>query len=449
MILFSSTELLKIHKNQFGFKKNTSCNHAIFVDKETVLNYTENKSGCRIASLDAEKAFDKVWKYGLFFKFSNKLHITHWVLLKKYYDSSQGTILLPDQSFMELFEISCGVKQGGILSPYLFNIFIDDLIIQCIDSNVGAIFGNINVSIIVYADDIILISPSDTHLQILLDICSSFSVKWKIKFNPTKSNIISFGRQFSIGDNFILSGQALSISDSIKYLGIELNNELDCDSVMKTKFKKVQSSIFSLSFIGLKPYGINPYLQSFIYKTFCLSQFTYGLETTFLQKSTRDYLNVCQNNLIRQIVGLSKYCLISNVLKTLKIFNFDQLYIFSKISFIKSIKLNDLAYSIFNILKNEKNIHKKSKSFKQDIKLLESFFNVTIGIVLDSPKDYINKLKNSLNEKNGIIDSINFCFNNYKNKFYRNILYNLITPDFLKEPLENIFYSILIRLESS
>ena len=350
---------------------------------------------------------------------------------------------------MDLFKISCGVKQGGILSPYLFNVFIDDLIIQCIDSNLGAIFRDLNVSIIVYADDIILISPSDTHLQILLDICSSFSNLWKIKFNPTKSNIISFGRQFSIGDTFILNGQPLSISTSIKYLGIELNNELDSDSVAKIKFKKVQSSIFSLSFIGLKPYGISPHLQSFIYKTFCLSQFTYALETTFLKKATRDYLNVCQNNLIRQFVGLGKFCLVSNILKTLKIYNFDQLYIFSKISFIKSIQLNDLAYSIFNILKNVKNCHKKSISFKQDIKVVESFFNVPIDTVLEKPDEFKNQLKNSFNEKNGIIDSINFCFNNYKNKFYRNILNNLIKPDFLKESLENIFHSILIRLESS
>ncbi len=61
LILFNSPELFKIHYNQFGFKQNTSCNHAIFVVKETILNYTENRSSCKIASLDAEKAFDRVY----------------------------------------------------------------------------------------------------------------------------------------------------------------------------------------------------------------------------------------------------------------------------------------------------------------------------------------------------------------------------------------------------
>ena len=77
LILLNSPALLKIHKNQFGFKKKTSCNHALFVMKETVLRYLQNKSSCKIAPLDAEKAFDKVWRDGLF----HKLHKKKWTLL--------------------------------------------------------------------------------------------------------------------------------------------------------------------------------------------------------------------------------------------------------------------------------------------------------------------------------------------------------------------------------
>ena len=73
-------------------------------------------------------------------------------------------------------------------------------------------------------------------------------------------------------------------------------------------------SVFSLSFLGLQSRALSPKLQSFISKTYCLSQFTYGLETSVLNKDTRDYLNICQNNILRQILGLNNNCHMSNIL---------------------------------------------------------------------------------------------------------------------------------------
>ena len=448
LILKSSQGLHKIHKNQFGFKPKTSCNHAIFVMKETVLNYTEKGSNCRMASLDAEKAFDKVWRDGLFYKLYFKIIPTYWILLKKYYDLSQGTILLPNLCFSDLFGIDCGVKQGGIISPFLFNIFIDDLISECSDSNLGALYFDINTSIIVYADDILLISPLDTHLQLLLDICSQYSIKWRIKFNPHKSNIISFGDYYYPEKNFLLSNQQLLHSKSIRYLGIEINNILDFDSTAKNKFKNVQKSLFSLSFLGLKPGGISPFLQSFIYKTFCLTQFTYALETTTLLVPSREYLNISQNNLIRLMIGLDKFCHMTNVLKSLKIFNFEQLYIFTKLSFLKSIKNNELSLYIFKTI-NEQEIRKKTKSFKIDIQLLEKKFSTNVNTIFLNPSNFIKTLKETFIEENGIVDSITHCFQDFKNFELKKTLKSLIKPKFLNDDLESltkIFYSILVKL---
>ena len=87
--------------------------------------------------------------------------------------------------FSELFIINVGVKQGGKL--YLFGKLIDDLIKNCIAAKAGALFHNINVCMIVNADDILLISPNDHHLQKLLNICGEYGEMWKIKFNSLKS----------------------------------------------------------------------------------------------------------------------------------------------------------------------------------------------------------------------------------------------------------------------
>lgn len=116
--------LTESHKNQFGFKPKTSCQHAIFTVKETILNYIEKNSSCKIASLDAEKAFDKVWRAGLFYKLKSKVDHRIWLILKKYYDSSVG--IINDNQGNTSFSINCGVKEGGILSPAFINIYVND-----------------------------------------------------------------------------------------------------------------------------------------------------------------------------------------------------------------------------------------------------------------------------------------------------------------------------------
>ena len=110
-------------------------------------------------------------------------------------------------SFSELFIINVGVKQGGKLSSYLFGKLIDALIKKCIEAKAGALIHNINVCIIVYADDILLISPNDQQLQNLLNICGEYGEMWKIRFNSTKSNIIEFGKQFYENSDFYLNNR--------------------------------------------------------------------------------------------------------------------------------------------------------------------------------------------------------------------------------------------------
>ena len=69
-----------------------------------------------------------------------------------------------------------------------YNKLITDLMSKCINQKMGALLHNINTCIIVYADDILLISPNDYQLQKLLDICGTYGEMWRIKFNLLKSN---------------------------------------------------------------------------------------------------------------------------------------------------------------------------------------------------------------------------------------------------------------------
>jgi hypothetical protein len=257
---------------------------------------------------------------------------------------------------------------------------INELIFTLVNEDIGARINGTNVSTIVYADNIVLLSPVDSHLQRLLDICDEFSKNWRIRFNAKKSNIMEIGPQFFKNSTFFINNNLISKVDEIIYLGVKINNKLSFNDHAIEKFVEVQKSVFSLSFLGLQPGALSPQLQSFIYKTYCLSQFTYGLETSVLNKDTRDYLNICQNNLLRQILGLHKYCHMSNILKCLRLYSFEDLYISSKLSFLNSIKQNKITPNIFSYLCNTKR-NRLSKSFIQDIKVLEKRFCLGIEAI--------------------------------------------------------------------
>ena len=301
LILIKSPSLKMMHQNQFGFRAKTSTNHAIFVVKETIANYVNKKTPCKVVTLDAAKAFDRVWRNGLYLKLRPSMDPWIWKMFCKYYETSTACVELNGE-VSQPFNISSGVKQGGILSPFLFNLYIDDLLKQCTGASLGALFNNVNVSIIAYADDLVLLSPLDSHLQKLLDICSAYGAKWKISFNPKKSTITEFGTSQATNRAFEIAGQFLDHHSSFKYLGVEINQSCDSSEYIKRAFRKVQKLTFSLQFLGLAPKATSPFFQSFLYRTLCLSKFTYGLETLHINQNLIDQINISQNKLIRSFM---------------------------------------------------------------------------------------------------------------------------------------------------
>ena len=124
-----------------GFRPGYSCLHTAFIFQETISHLCEQKKKVYVALLDIKKAFDIVWHAGLFNKLQ-KVGITGQAIdfLKQWYDHSTCSVLWNGKPSRTI-NISEGVKQGGVLSPLLYSLYVNDLLVELENSGLGLHWG--------------------------------------------------------------------------------------------------------------------------------------------------------------------------------------------------------------------------------------------------------------------------------------------------------------------
>ena len=120
------------------------------------------------------------------------------------------------------FDLVCGIWQGGVLSPYLFAIYIDNIVRKVSDSRFASFIRGVCISILLYADDILLVAPSVTSLQRLLLVCEQELMWLEMSLNVKKSSCIRIGARYSAKyrNIFNTGGQELSWANELRYLGV-------------------------------------------------------------------------------------------------------------------------------------------------------------------------------------------------------------------------------------
>ena len=142
-----------------------------------------------------------------------------------------------------MFSVANGVRQGGVLSPLLFTVYIDDLLSQLEDAGIGCYWNHHYFGDICYADDIVLLAPSPSALRHMLHTCSIFAESHNLVFNASKTQLIKFSRYPSRGAaKFVFRGQDLTYCESVSHLGhilsSDLSDDADISSIKKDMCRK-------------------------------------------------------------------------------------------------------------------------------------------------------------------------------------------------------------------
>ena len=276
IILDKEKKCLKSTELQFGFKEGFSTTQCTFVVEETINYYKQHDSNVYTVLLDASKAFDKINYVKLFNLLVNRgmCPVTIRHILNMYVN--QKLCVKWCDTNNAYFNITNGVKQGGILSPVLFTVYMDELLNRLKSCGYGCYVGNVFAGAVAYADDLTLMAPTKFSIDCMLKICSEYAREYDVTFNAQKSQLIYYDCNASDTcnvSNVKLDNNVIHVFKEVKHLGTmigHLKNEQRVNIVVKDLYRRVNHVINQFRHAHHK----TKYL---LFKSYCMSLYSYVL----------------------------------------------------------------------------------------------------------------------------------------------------------------------------
>jgi len=294
----------KIRPEQYGFRSEHSTTIQLINVIDLVSNDLNIKRKTAATFLDIQKAFDKVWHEGLIFKLLT-MDISHQLinllrsfLLNRSFQVKIGNSLSTPRA------ISAGVPQGSCLSPHLFSVYINDMPKEK------------EANIALFADDTVFFASGTTNnaaisrVQRQIDLALPWFKQWKISLNPSKTQAIMFtNRSTHQSNNLHFENTAVLWSNSVKYLGVTIDNKLKFAKHLNSSIQKATGAKFSLFPLINKLSPLPVKTKLYIYKTYIKPIILYASPswTANISKTSWTKLETFQSKTLRMITGSDWY----------------------------------------------------------------------------------------------------------------------------------------------
>ena len=291
-------ELLNTSNLQFGFKPGHSTTQLSFVVNEVIEYYNSRKSSCHVLLLDASRAFDRVNYIKLFDLLLSRGMCPSIIRLLLNMYKGQSLNVNWNGTYTEQFICTNGVKQGGVLSPILFCVYIDELLCRLEASKVGCYIGDKFMGSFGYADDVSLLAPSISAAKHMLSICEEYASEYDILFNASKSKHIVCNPENACSNRVAdlkINGVAIKKVDSAIMLGSYIGKDSIRNNVSKARGDLVTSCNTLMSRFG----SCSSVVLSKLFDSYCSSY--YGCPLWNLNDVSLKDLQVVWRKCIRKI----------------------------------------------------------------------------------------------------------------------------------------------------
>ena len=234
-------------EEQAGFRKGYSTVDNIFILQSLVQKHCSKKGGRFYALyVDFSKAFDTIPHALLFYQIMSKgVHGKILKVLRSMYSSLQSCVRTPE-GLTEFFKCERGTRQGCMLSPFLFSLYVGELVAMFNAEECKGTFVSEsapNIACLLFADDLVAGADSVGRLQHMINIVNRFCHKWGLTVNMCKTKVMVFrnGGPLRMNEKWYFDNKLLEVVNGYKYLGTFFTPKLcwtQCQKIIAAQAQK-------------------------------------------------------------------------------------------------------------------------------------------------------------------------------------------------------------------
>ena len=259
-----------------------------------------------ICFLDIKSAYDRVSHWKLLSKLMERKVPMYLIKLIQFWLTEQKFYVRWSNKLSSAFTMTNGIRQGSILSPYLFNVFVDDLNSQLSSCKIGCHVGGEAINNFSYADDLAIVCPNAVAVNDMLRICEKFAKDNYVLFSNKKSKcmrLLNNGRNDEAPPNIYLNGRTLEYVKQFKYLGHIITEDFMDDEDIKREMRSlsIRGNILLRKFHSCDIAVKKELFRTFCYSCYCASLWSRFRVCTFLR------IKVIYNNIMRRLAGVPQW----------------------------------------------------------------------------------------------------------------------------------------------
>ena len=300
-----------IAEEQAGFRPGRSTTEQIFNLRILCERYLQHQQDLYHVFVDFKKAFDRVWHEALWatLKFYN-INSNLIKVMQNLYSKASSAVYF-DNSIGEWFKTTVGVRQGCLLSPTLFNIFLERIMTDALENHQGTVsIGGRTITNLRFADDIDGLAGSEKDLADLVDRLDKTSQAYGMQISSEKTKVMTNNTK-GITSDIKVDGKKVDSVAKFKYLGAIVTDEGSKPEV-RSRIAQATSALAKLTCLW-KDKSIRLSSKIRLMRSLVTSILLYSCETWTVTNDIQNLIQSTEMRFFRRLLNISYKDHITNV----------------------------------------------------------------------------------------------------------------------------------------